>query len=535
MRGPSTQNPSAQVPASQRPAPKYAVETVAVSKHFGVFAALDAVSLRVSNGCLHALLGENGAGKSTLVKCLLGYYTADDGAFVINGIEEHIAVPADADRLGIGMVYQHFTLVPAMTVLENLVIARTDGRAVIDWQAERRALESFMVSMPFRLPLDAVVGELSAGERQKAEILRQLYLERRILVLDEPTSTLTPMEATDILTTLRQLSRDHGMTVIMITHKLREVLEFADEVSVLRKGRMVGGGRLADQSAAGLTAMLIGEKDVPSRVSHDKRQEGPAYLELDGIRTAGTGLEAGLDIPTLKLHSGEIVGIAGVSGNGQAQLVKLLAAMIEPEVGAIRVAGKPYDGTRVQARRLGVRIIPEEPLRNACSPEMSLSDNLSLRAFDHDRNPLAWLPMGWMRDHARQLVAAYGIRASSLLSPMRTLSGGNVQRAVLARELEGDVRLLVISNPCFGLDITATAEIRARIVKARNAGAAVLLLSEDLDEILEMSDRIAVMHSSRIIYEVDAKAVDTQTIGHYMVGGYGEEKSITSHAGARHG
>ncbi|WP_417280388.1 ABC transporter ATP-binding protein [Celeribacter sp.] len=505
--------------AFSAPPARYAIEAVAISKHFGAFSALDSVSLRVTRGRVHALLGENGAGKSTLVKCLLGYYVADDGAFLVDGAEFRIAAPADADRLGIGMVYQHFTLVPAMTVTENLVIARREGHAVIDWRAERREIETFMADMPFQLPLDTLVGELSTGERQKAEILRQLYLKRRYLVLDEPTSTLTPQEATDILTTLRALTRDHGMTIIIITHKMGEVLEFADEVSVLRKGRMVGGGKVAEQTEAALTAMLIGEKLVPDRIGHIRQEAVASYLVLDKIKTAGRGAERGLYIDHLEVYPGEILGVAGVSGNGQGQLVDLFSETGRPLSGQILVGGKIFDGRRDQAEAQDVRIIPEEPLRNACAPDMSLLDNLSLRMFDRDGSLWGLLSSRKMRRHSEMLIKDYGVRAPSIFSPIRMLSGGNVQRAVLARELEGRVRLLVVSNPCFGLDISAAAEIRARITKARNAGSAVLLLSEDLDEIMEMSDRIVVMHAGRITHEVATDKADAQRIGHHMVGG----------------
>ena len=244
------------------------IEAVGVTKRFGAFTALDNVSLKIAKASVHALLGENGAGKSTLVKCLLGYYQADEGSFIVDAREELIERPADADRLGLGMVYQHFTLVPSMTAAENLVMARADVPQIIDWKAERARLEIFLEKMPFRVPLDLPVGALASGERQKTEILKQLYLDRRFLVLDEPTSTLTPSEAEEVLGLIRGITARGDITTVIITHKLKEVAAFADEVTVLRKGRVVGGGHARELGPAELTALMIGELDLSTAPWH---------------------------------------------------------------------------------------------------------------------------------------------------------------------------------------------------------------------------------------------------------------------------
>ena len=497
-----------------------AVEAVGITKRFGSFTALDSVSLRIAKGTVHALLGENGAGKSTLVKCLLGYYQADGGAFLVDDREVEIQRPADADRLGLGMVYQHFTLVPSMTAAENLVMSRADVSQVIDWPAERARLETFLQKMPFQVPLGVPVGVLATGERQKTEILKQLYLDRRFLVLDEPTSTLTPAEAEEVLGLIRDLTARGEITTVIITHKLKEVAAFADEVTVLRKGRVAGGGSALALGPADLTGLMIGELEVPGNAGRREIVDHAPRLRLRGLRSEADLGRAAIDIEALDVRAGEILGVAGISGNGQTTLVEIIGGQRKPVAGEIVVSGKPYRATREEAQALKVRVLPEEPLRNACVPAMSVRDNLNLRRFDRNKDgtPRTWLDRTDMADWARRMIATFGIKAPSDQVPISTLSGGNVQRSVLARELDGTVALLVVSNPCSGLDVKAVSEIRARIMAARNAGTAVLLLSEDLDEILELSDRVVVMRQGSIVHETSGAGSDARIIGGYMVG-----------------
>ncbi len=447
----------------------------------------------------------------------------------MDGKEALPAHPADADRLGLGMVYQHFTLVPSMTVAENLVMARGDVPAVVNWARERAAIEAFMQTMPFRLPLDAGVGTLAAGQRQKAEIVKQLYLRRRFLVLDEPTSVLTPQEADEMLGMMRGLAQAGEVTILVITHKMREVAAFADEVTVLRRGRVAGGGKVSALPAEAMTRLMIGEAHRPARPPRisapvqDPRISAPVQEErlvIEGLRAADDRGGVGVDIERLVVHAHEIVGIAGVSGNGQRELVELLGGQRAFASGSIRVEGRSYGATRQEAQALGVRVLPEEPLRNGCAPLMSVADNLNLREFDRtaDGRRSRWLDRAAMTRRAQRLMTAYAIRAPSAAAPIAALSGGNVQRCVLARELDGDVRLLVAANPCFGLDVRATAEVRARIVAARNAGAGVLLVSEDLDELLDLADRLVVMREGRLVYEAANPGASPQEIGRYMVG-----------------
>jgi general nucleoside transport system ATP-binding protein len=495
------------------------VEAASMTKRFGRFVALDGVSLKVVPGTLHALLGENGAGKSTLVKCVMGYHPPDEGGVIVGGQERTIANPRDAHALGLGMVYQHFTLVPAMTVTENLVLARDRVPAVIDWRRETRDLLRFLDRMPFRVPLGAKVAALSAGERQKCEILKQLYLERRFLILDEPTSVLTPDEADEVLGMLRRMVVEGHLTVLMITHKFREVMAFADEVTILRKGRHAGGGRVKDLTADAMARTMIGAEELTVQPTRSAAF-GPPRLEVAGLNALDDGGQPAVRQLSLTVHSGEIVGIAGVSGNGQRHLVEVLAGQRDSTGGEIRVNGEPYRATRDDMRRHRMSCLPEEPLKNACVARMSVADNLAFREFD--RPPFArggwWLDRSQFRGNAVRQIERYKIRTRSFDTPIGDLSGGNVQRTVLARELGGDVDIMIASNPCFGLDFAAVAQIHAGIMAVRNRGAAVLLVSEDLDELLELADRIMVMFQGRLVYEVRAGEADLTEIGRHMAG-----------------
>jgi simple sugar transport system ATP-binding protein len=497
------------------------IETLDMTMRFGSFTALDHVSVNIPAGSFHALLGENGAGKSTLVKCIMGFYHQTSGSLSVDGREVTIASPKDAAAYGLGMVYQHFTLVPSLTGAENLVISRAEVPAVINWVKERKALAAFMEQMPFKIPLDRPIGELAAGEKQKLEIVKQLYLGRNFLVLDEPTSVLTPAEADEMLGLVRGMTERGELTVLMISHKFHEVTKFADAVSILRRGKLVGGGKVGELSTADMAAMMIGdvklaELDTRVPVADTARP----VLQVEQVKAPDrSGLKT-IEISHLVVRSGEIVGIAGISGNGQKELTEILAGQRPTERGSVKVNGETYGATRPETRRNNVRFIPEEPLQNACAPRMTVSDNLAFRTFDlkENGNDAIWLNKGKMKRRAASLISDFKVKTASSASPIAALSGGNVQRAVLARELTGDVDLLIVSNPCFGLDFSAVADIRARIMRARNAGAAVLLLSEDLDELLEMSDRIMVISEGKLAHETPARDADIAVIGAHMAG-----------------
>ncbi|MBA2962886.1 MULTISPECIES: ABC transporter ATP-binding protein [Ramlibacter] len=507
-----------------------ALETYALTKRFGAFTALDGVSLRAAPGTVHALLGENGAGKSTLVKCIAGFHRAEAGSIVVDGREQDIANPVAARSLGIGMVYQHFTLAPGMTVAENLLLAGGRTPALIDWTAQRAQLQAFLATTPFRLDLDATPSTLAAGEKQKLELLKQLYLRPRLLILDEPTSVLTPQEADEVLGHVREFARAGRCTVLLITHKFREVTAYADDVTVLRRGRQVHHGAVAATTPARLAQAMVGDSGaaageakaaLPGDDANHAGVAGAPALVVRGLQVLGDRGTLAVQGLELTVHAGEILGVAGVSGNGQRELVEALVGQRPRAGGSVQVGGQPYGASRAENHRLRVRSLPEEPLRNACVGALSVAENMALRDFD--RPPLArrglLRPPAW-RARAREWIGAYGVKTRGEDAPIASLSGGNVQRAVLARELAGDIAVLVAANPVFGLDFAAVAEIHARLRGVRAHGGAVLLISEDLDELLALADRIVVMSEGRIVHETAAAGAERHVLGAHMGGGH---------------
>ncbi len=444
------------------------------------------------------------------------------------------------------MVYQHFTLAPGMTVAENLLLAGGQMPAVIDWRARRAELERFLASTPFRLDLDARPSELAAGEKQKLELLKQLYLRPRLLILDEPTSVLTPQEADEVLGHVRQFARSGICTVLLITHKFREVMAYADDVTVLRRGKAVHHCAVRATDPASLAQAMVG--DAGATRTEPAQGHAPAAnglgamariqiapgarpaLAVEHLQVMGDrGPPAVRDL-SLQVAAGEILGIAGVSGNGQRELVEALVGQRQRAAGQVRVQGQPYAGRRDENHRLKVRSLPEEPLRNACVGDLSVAENMALRDFD--RPPLCTgglLRFGQWRSRAREWIAVYGIKTRGEDAPIRSLSGGNVQRAVLARELDGEIDVLIAANPVFGLDFAAVKEIHGRILAVRDRGGAVLLVSEDLDELLELADRIVVMSEGRIVFETAAAGAQRQLIGAHMGGGHAHEAAPAAH------
>ncbi|KWT94325.1 MULTISPECIES: ABC transporter ATP-binding protein [unclassified Variovorax] len=510
-----------------------ALDTYRLTKRFGDFTAMDGVSMCVEPGSVHALLGENGAGKSTLVKCVAGYQRAEEGSILIDGREQEIANPVVARALGIGMVYQHFTLAPGMTVAENLLLAGGRTPAVIDWKRKRAELEAFLATTPFRLDLDLRPSELAAGEKQKLELLKQLYLKPRLLILDEPTSVLTPQEADEVLGHVRAFAQSGLCTVLIITHKFREVMAYADGVTVLRRGKAVHHCRVADTDPARLAAAMMGEGAAPppegeaaaaaaaGEAGPAARADAPVALQVDALRAQGDRGTLAVHDLSLAVRAGEILGVAGISGNGQRELVEALVGQRARLAGEVRVMGEPYAARRGENRRLKVRSLPEEPLRNACVGDLSVAENMALRDFDQPPMARAGvLNFAAWRSRAREWIAEYGVKTRGEGAPIRSLSGGNVQRAVLARELAGEINVLIAANPVFGLDFAAVAEIHGRIRQVRARGGAVLLISEDLDELMEMADRIVVMSEGRIVFETPAASAERHVLGAHMGGGH---------------
>jgi simple sugar transport system ATP-binding protein len=498
------------------------IEARGITKTFRGMRALDDVSFAVRPASFHAIVGENGAGKSTLVKCLLGYQQADTGAYFIDEKPLSVGSPADAHRAGLGMVFQHFTLIPSLSVAENLALVRPDLPALIDWSKERASIRTFLEHAPFQVDLNRPVAHLAAGEKQKVEILKQLYLETRVLILDEPTSVLTPGEASEILGILRGMVDSRKLSVVMITHKLREVMQFADEVTVLRKGRCSGHSAVAQTTVEQIAEWMIGDRPLQEALKKSAPLGASTHaLHIRDFQVDGdNGLRAVHGL-SLTLRRGEILGIAGVSGNGQKELVQAIGGQRAIEGGEILIEGRRFVPSRARIREAGLFTLPEEPLQNATVPGMSVSENIALRNFD--RPPIArggvLVNRGALLASAQTAIARFSVRPSTPAIPIRSLSGGNVQRAVLARDLGGgDARIIVVSNPCFGLDFVATAFVHNQLVALRNAGGSVLLASEDLDELLKLSDRIVVMSEGRLVHETSREHLDMSAIGRYMGG-----------------
>ena len=496
------------------------LEALNICKTFGGGSALDNVSLRLAKNSFHALLGENGAGKSTLVKCIMGYYQPDSGQLLFNNRQETMTSPQVAAAQGIGMVYQHFTLIPNMTIAENILLSRPRVPMVIPWKAAIKELEEKMAQMPFQFDLSRMVRDLSVGEKQKVEITKQLLLDSKILILDEPTSVLTPNEADEVLGKVYQLTQGGKLSVLMISHKFREVMQYADTVTVLRKGKFVGTAATAAVNPEILADMMLGGDKVKATPAREQLTDRPVRLQVEDLTVKDDQLLDVVKNINFSIQGGEILGIAGVSGNGQKQLVEALAGQRPVYQGQIKVAGHPYIPSQKQALAEGFYCLPEEPLRNACVPNMSVADNLSLRQF----NQPGYCRGKWllnrkvMRSFAQDKIKEYGVRTQGPDQPIKGLSGGNVQRVVLARELATNLKILVVANPCFGLDFKAVADIRGRILMARNQGAAVLLISEDLDEILGLSDRFYVISGGQLNYETTPQQADLTIVGQYMAG-----------------
>ena len=361
------------------------LEAIHISKRFGELQALADVSLKLRSGSFHALLGENGAGKSTLVKCIMGYYQPDDGEVLFGDRQQAITNPNDALLLGIGMVYQHFTLIPNMTVAENIILSRPRLPAFINWRQEMKTLRERMQSMPFQIPLESSITALSAGEKQKVEIIKQLLLDTKVLILDEPTSVLTPTEADEVLSQIHQMTRSQGLSVLIITHKFREVMNYADEVTVLRKGKYAGAARVSEVTPAILAEMMVGREVINEPLQRTPQTQSQPVLSMTDLKVADDGGIPMLKGLSLTVNSGEIVGVAGVSGNGQRELVQVLAGQRVLDSGEIAVHGEHYYAHRKQMRQHKFHCLPEEPLRNACVANMSVADNMVFRRFDPSR------------------------------------------------------------------------------------------------------------------------------------------------------
>ncbi|MEY4068471.1 MAG: hypothetical protein RLZZ332_807, partial [Actinomycetota bacterium] len=467
-----------------------------------------------------ALIGENGAGKSTLMNVLYGIYRPDEGELRIDGTPQHFSSPADAISAGIGMVHQHFMLVPVMTVAENVVLGvEPTGRlGSLDIDEARRMVKQVSDKYSLELDPDAVIEDLPVGVRQRVEIVKVLMRDAKIVVFDEPTAVLTPSEILEFFEIVRSLVAA-GRGVIFITHKLKEALTIADRINVLRRGKVVGEANPKNTTESDIAEMMVG-RAVQLVVDKKPATPGAAMLQVKNLSVVEPDGRTVVDDVSFEVRVGEIVGIAGVQGNGQTELVEALSGMRRAASGSISVADRDvsHDSPR-ERHAAGMAHIPEDRQRQGLVTEMSITENLVLTRY-HDAEFSQGIRMKWdvAAARAKELVAAYDIRTNDPSQPASTLSGGNQQKVIVARELSRDIRLAVAAQPTRGIDVGSIEYVHSQIVKERDAGVAVLVVSTELDEIMSLSDRVLVMYRGRIVADLDPKKVSHMDIGLYMAG-----------------
>lgn len=474
-----------------------------LSKHFGSVIANDQISIDLYKGEVLSLLGENGAGKTTLMNMLFGHYMPDDGHIDVadeNGKLHPLTLghPQAALDAGIGMVHQHFTLAESLTVLDNILLG---SESLLAWRHNRNAarekIQKIIERTGLAAPLDELVGKLSVGERQRVEILKALYHDARILVLDEPTAVLTPQEADALFENIGAMTKD-GLSVIFISHKLREVLAFSNRIVVLRHGKKIGEMATADADENKIAQMMVGS-ETPI-VELEKMAIGAPLLELKNITIRGENVRTSLTDANLTIHAHEIVGVAGVSGNGQSALAKVISGLAKPHKGELKVSGQKITVfTPRNMLKSGVGRIPEDRHHDGVIGDMSVAENLIIeRLDDDDIQNNGFLKHNAIRAHAETLSRDYDIRGPGIDAEARLLSGGNIQKLILARVFEEQPTLILANQPTRGLDLGAAAEVGRRLIEARKRGAGVLLISEDLDEILALADRVVVIHDGQL-------------------------------------
>lgn len=488
-----------------------------ISKRFPGVVANDHVSLSVERGETHALLGENGAGKSTLMNILYGLYRQDEGEIFLDGKKVEIRDPRHAIALGIGMVHQHFMLIPALTVIENMLLGMKKGGR----QLQKAAQEVQALAERYHMSIDpsTKVWQLSVGAQQRLEILKALYRGAQLLILDEPTAVLTPQEVDDLFAMVDRLNQD-GHAVIFITHKLGEVMEHCQRCTVLRQGRLAATVRIGEiENAQALARLMVG-KDVALVTEKAPKEAGDTVLEVKDLCALNNKKLEALKKVSFSIRSGEILGVAGVDGNGQSELVECLTGLREVTGGAVAISGR--DATRLEPRAIleqGVSHIPEDRHRMGMSAAMSIKENLIM--MNYYKPPCSrhrFIDWKWAGEYAKQICDAYEVKTPSVEEEAGKLSGGNQQKFVVGRELERHPKLLIAMHPDRGLDIGATKYIQSRIVHERDQGCAVLLVSTELDEILELSDRILVLYEGEVMGILDGKTATREEVGLMMAG-----------------
>jgi simple sugar transport system ATP-binding protein len=492
------------------------IEMHGITKRFGAVTANKNINLSIPANTIHAIVGENGAGKSTIMKILYGFYTADEGEVWINGVKRQIKSPHDAIALGLGMVHQHFMLVPPMTVMENIVLGAEPGNVVkIDFKQAEERINKLSKDFGFDIDPHKRIEELSVGQQQRVEVLKALYRGARILILDEPTAVLTPQEVEEFFKILRSM-REQGKTIIIITHKLSEVLSLSDNVTVMRDGEVVGERATKETNAAELARLMVG-RDVLLKVEKTPAQPQSAVLSVRNLRC---GLK--LNDVSFDVRAGEIVGIAGVEGNGQTELIEALSGLRRASGGSFSLNGRDISKLSARAiKELGIAHIPEDRHARGLLLEFDLADNTIL-GTQYRKPPVTTLGLideKSVDEKASRLIRDFDVRPPNAALPARALSGGNQQKLIIGREFDLHPKLLLVSQPTRGVDIGAIEFIHRKLVELRDAGAAVLLVSAELEEVLSLADRVLVMYQGRIVGEVDPRKVDQEEIGLMMTGG----------------
>jgi len=492
---------------------------VGIVKRFPGVLANDHVDFGVKAGEIHALLGENGAGKSTLMRQLYGLYRPDEGEIRLNGVPQSFHSPADAIRAGIGMIHQHFMLVPTLTVTENVALGLKSTRGVLlDLDRVSAHIRELAGRYGLKVEPEAYVWQLAVGEQQRVEIVKVLYRGAALLVLDEPTAVLTPQEADDLFTTLRQLARD-GHALIFISHKLHEALAVSHRVTVMRAGRVVATHETVGMTKAELAREMVG-REVILQYNRPPAQLGEVRLQIQGVWVRGDRGADALRGVSLEVRAGEILGLAGVSGNGQRELAEALAGLRPVLQGRVVLNGQDVTHAPPVVRlAAGQATIPEERMRQGVIKDFSVAENLILE--DHGRAPYSrhmFLDLKAVADRSAQLVANFNVKTPSLQTPLKNLSGGNIQKLILAREVSRQPSVLIAAQPTRGVDVGASEYIYQQMLAQRAAGTATLLISEDLDEIRASSDRIAVIYEGRIVGLVEGRTATAEELGLMMAG-----------------
>ena len=490
-----------------------------ITKAFGNVVANDNVSIAVNRGTIHAIVGENGAGKSTIMRIAYGFYNADSGDIWLDGNRVDIRNPHDAIANGIGMVHQHFMLVDNMTVAENIILgAETGSPTALDLEKANSEIQKLSDDLRLNVNPKALVEDLSVGQQQRAELLKALYRDAEILILDEPTAVLSPQEVEEFFGILRRM-KEQGKTVVIITHKLDEVLAISDEVTVMRDGNVVGNVKTAETDARGLARMIVG-RDVLLRVEKDEPKPVDVVLSVRELKVLGKhGLA--VDGVSFDVRGGEIVGIAGIEGNGQTELIEALAGLCKPYGGRIEFEGR--DVTHLSARRLkelGVAHIPEDRHRRGLLLNSDLAENSILGV--HYRSPVAaggFMSSNAIGERVNDIIQNFDVRPPNPDLSARSLSGGNQQKLIIGREFELDPKLLLVSQPTRGVDIGAIEFIHRKLIELRDKGRAVLLVSAELEEVTALADRLLVIREGKIVGEVDPKTSSVEEIGLMMTGG----------------